>query len=156
MILIAAVAANRAIGRNNELLQRLPEDMKFFRSVTLNHTCVMGRKTYESIGRPLPHRQNIILTRQPHYTAEGCTVVRNIERVLELSPKVFIIGGEQIYRAFLPHADTLLLTHLDGSWEGDAFFPAWDEAQWKCISERRGTDCTFREYKRKMEFVYAR
>jgi dihydrofolate reductase len=131
--LIAAVAKNRVIGRDNKLPWRLPADLAFFKKTTMGHPVVMGRKTFESIGKPLPGRTNIVLTRQPDYEAAGCVVVRSIEEVLERfgDADLFVIGGREIYELFLPYAHRLLITMLDHEFEGDAFFPEIDPAVWK-------------------------
>jgi dihydrofolate reductase len=129
--LIAAVARNGAIGKNNELLTRISEDLKFFKRTTLGHPIVMGRKTWDSIGRPLPGRRNIVITRNPQWRAEGTERADSIEAALALvhdAAKVFVIGGAQIYAQALPLADELVLTEIDADLDGDVFFPSWDRA----------------------------
>jgi dihydrofolate reductase len=130
--LIAAVAQGGAIGRGNELLCRLPEDMAHFKALTLGHPVIMGRKTWDSIPakfRPLPGRRNIVLSRQPGLVLEGAELFASLEAALAAcasEAEVFVIGGAEIYALALPHADALELTEIDASFEGaDAFFPAW-------------------------------
>ena len=132
LVLIAAVARNRVIGRDNQLLWHLPEDMAHFRETTRGAPVIMGRKTWESLPprfRPLPGRRNIVLSRQAGYVAEGAEVVATLDEallLLQAAPQAFVIGGEQLYRLALPRADQLVLTELDRDYEGDALFPAWD------------------------------
>lgn len=136
LVLIAALASNRAIGRENRLLWRLPEDLKRFRALTSGHPVVMGRKTFESIGRPLPNRPNLVITRQPAWTAPGVQVFGSLEaaleaaRVLPGSEEVFVIGGGEVYAQALPLADRLELTWVNGEFEADAFFPGFDPVEW--------------------------
>src|SRR6188472_2703937 len=109
---IVAMAENRVIGKNNQLPWHLPADLKHFKTITTGHPILMGRKTHESIGKPLPNRQNIILTRDSNYVAAGCTVVTSVKAALQKaeSPEVFIIGGAEIYRQLLPQVQRLYLT----------------------------------------------
>ena len=126
IILIAAMAANRVIGNNNRIPWHLPEELKRFKTVTWGHPLLMGRKTHESIGRPLPGRRNIVVTRNRKYQAPGCEVVHSLEQAYARckdEAKVFNIGGEQLYRQGLDRADTLLLTVLQEPVAGDAYFP---------------------------------
>ena len=130
--LIAAVARNGAIGKNNALLVHLSEDLKRFKRVTLGHPIVMGRKTWDSIGRPLPGRRNIVVTRNPHWRAEGAEAAASLPQALAQArpaDKVFVIGGAELYAAAMPLADELVLTELDADFDGDAWFPAWDRSQ---------------------------
>lgn len=136
--LLAAAAANGVIGRDNAMPWHLPEDLAHFKRLTLGHPVIMGRRTYESIvaalGRPLPGRTNIVLTRQPGYAAPGCTVVGSLAAALEATREareVFVIGGAEIYRLALPRADRVYLTRIDAAFEGDAFFPPLDPADWR-------------------------
>ena len=136
--MIAAVAANRVIGKNNDLPWHLPDDMKYFMQTTSGHHCIMGRKNYDSIPdkfRPLPNRTNIVVTRQQNFTAPGCTVVNTLEQALEIAVKnkeieTFIIGGAEIYRLGLPFADRLYLTEIKASVSGDIFFPEFNKNEW--------------------------
>jgi dihydrofolate reductase len=146
LLLIAAVADGQVIGAGNRLLWRLPQDMAYFREQTLGHPVIMGRKTWESLPekfRPLPGRPNLVVSRQSRWHAEGATVCATPEaalaqaRQLPGAERVFVIGGEQIYRAFLPQADELLITHVEASYpQGDAFFPDWTQ-RFVLLSERR-------------------
>ncbi len=139
--LIAAMARNRVIGCKGRLPWSLPEDLRRFRELTWGHPVLMGRKTYESIGKPLPGRLNIILTRNPDYEAPGCTVVSDLNSAFEAAGQMpeplFVIGGEQIYRLCLPVADTLRLTLIPREVEGDAFFPEWPQGDFCEISRER-------------------
>ena len=135
MNLIAAVDNNWAIGKDNQLLFHIPEDMKFFKSKTSGHPVVMGRKTYESIGKPLPNRENIILTRNPDYHPDRCTTVNTIPQLIEhLSKKyaiqdIYIIGGEMIYQKLLPFCDTAYITKIYEKKDANKFFPNLDDMQ---------------------------
>lgn len=126
-IAIAAMSANRAIGKDGALPWRLPEDMKFFRKVTTGHPIVMGRKTWDSLGRPLPNRRNIVISRNLP-AAEGAEVVRGLEDLdaLGLTGDVFVIGGAEIYRLLMPRCAAVYLTVLEAEAEGDAFFPPFE------------------------------
>ena len=123
--LIAACSKNRAIGKDNKLLWHLPNDLKRFKRLTTDKTVVMGRKTFESIGKPLPNRKNIILTNNKDLIIEGCEVITSISE-LNLIEDIVIIGGEQIYKLFIDLADVIELTLIDKYFEGDAFFPEID------------------------------
>ncbi|MCB0034983.1 MAG: dihydrofolate reductase [Anaerolineales bacterium] len=137
--MVAAVSTNGVIGRDGDLPWRLPDDMKHFRQMTLHRPVIMGRKTYESIGRPLAQRFNIIITRREDYTADGCTIVHSPQAALDIaaeqSNKVAIIGGTSIYATYMPIATHLHITHVEAIVEGDAFFPEIDPAVW-CALER--------------------
>lgn len=115
----------------------LPEDLKRFRRLTIGKPVIMGRLTHESIGRPLPKRRNIVISRQPEYVAPGCDVVRSPAAALEVAsaaPEIMVIGGGYVYREFLPLADRIQLTRVHASPEGDAFFPSLDEDEWQTDS----------------------
>jgi dihydrofolate reductase len=130
--LIAAVASNGVIGGGNALLWRLPEDLKRFKQLTLGSPIIMGRKTFESIGRPLPGRRNIVVTRNAAWTADGVQACSSLDAALAAATgaeEVFVIGGAEIYALALPRADRLLLTELHQAFEGDAFFPPWPREQ---------------------------
>ncbi len=132
--LIVAVSTNNVIGTDGDLPWRLSDDLKRFKAVTMGKPIVMGRKTYESIGRPLPGRQNIVITRQDEFTADGCDVVQSTAEAVEVAggaDEVMVIGGSQIYVAFLPLADRIYLTRVHTEVEGDAFFPPLDETKWR-------------------------
>ncbi len=136
--IICAIAENRAIGSNNKLLWNIPEDMKFFRETTKGHTVIMGRKTFESIGKPLPKRINILVTRDSKYKAEGCVIASSVSDAIEFakeneSEEIFIIGGGQIYEQSMKYADKLYLTIVKGDFEADTFFP--DYSDWKVVKK---------------------
>ena len=134
--LIVAVAQNGVIGDRNALLWHISEDLKHFKALTSGHPVVMGRKTYESLGRPLPNRTNVVISRQ-ELEIPGCRVVHSLDEALALFPgdeEVFIIGGAQIYAEALPRADRFYLTRVFHDYEGDTRFPEWDEAQWRLVS----------------------
>lgn len=128
---IVAMTPSRVIGKDGTLPWHLPEDLAFFKRTTLDHPVVMGRKTYESIGRPLPRRRNIVLTRDPSWTAPGVEAIRCPEDLFSLSdlgPRVFVIGGSEVYAAFLPVLEELLISHLFEEHEGDTRFPEFEPA----------------------------
>jgi dihydrofolate reductase len=129
-VLIAAVARNGVIGRNNALPWRLKGDMRFFRETTTGHTVVMGRKTWDSLGRPLPNRRNVVVTRNPSFKAEGAAVVGSLEAAFATAADgpIFLIGGAELYHQALPYADRLLITEVDAEVEGDACFPDFDRS----------------------------
>src|SRR2546422_4007219 len=134
--LIAAVAKNGVIGAHNRLPWRLPDDMKRFRMLTMGHAVIMGRKTWHSIGKPLPGRQNIVLTRGTDLATADCTVAHTLEEAIaraSLPDPVFVIGGENVYRAALPFATHLYLTEIERDFAGDARFPTFDRRQWREI-----------------------
>lgn len=133
--IIAAVAENGVIGDRNALLWHISEDLRYFKSVTSGHPVVMGRKTWESLGRPLPNRTNVVVTRQV-LAFDGALTVHSLSEAAALFPdedEVFIIGGAQIYAEALPAADRLYLTRVGRTYEGDARFPEWDESAWRLI-----------------------
>ena len=123
--LIAACSKNRVIGKDNKLIWHLPEDLKRFKDLTLGNPIVMGRKTYESIGKSLPGRLNIILTKNRDFKADNCLIYNNIYDMLEIyqQSNLFVIGGGEIYNMFLPYAKKIELTLIEKSFDGDAFFP---------------------------------
>ncbi|HEV7913962.1 MAG TPA: dihydrofolate reductase [Albitalea sp.] len=129
--LIAAVARNGAIGKDNALLCHISDDLKFFKRTTLGSPVIMGRKTWDSIGRPLPGRRNIVVTRNPQWRADGAERAGSLDEALALAapqPKVFVIGGAELYAQALPLADELVLTEIDADLDGDVFFPRFDRA----------------------------
>lgn len=139
--LLVAMDNNRLIGKDNDLPWHLPADLAYFKRVTMGHSIVMGRKTFDSIGRPLPGRENIIITRNTEFKAEGCKVIHSIEEVLELNQKdkeLFIIGGAEIFKEVLPHADRLYITEIDDVFEGDTFFPAFHLNEWQKTTSEEG------------------
>lgn len=138
--LIAAIAKNNTIGNNNELLWKIPVDMKHFKETTSLHPVIMGKKTFESIGRLLPNRKNIIITRDPNYSFEGAVVYNSLDEALNLfkdsEEEAFVIGGGEIYRQSLPQASKLYITHVEKEFDGDTFFPEISKADWKEESVR--------------------
>lgn len=156
--IIAAVARNRTIGRDNQVPWRVPEDLKRFKRLTLGHAVIMGRKTYESIGTPLPGRDNIVITRSPDWVRPACRVARSFEAALALmqgSAEAFVIGGAEIYALALPRADRIYLTEIEREFDGDTFFPEFDRTRWREVSRERhasggpeGLAYAFVEYER--------
>lgn len=137
---IIAMSKNRVIGKDNQIPWHLSADLKYFKRTTLHHHIIMGRKTFLSIGNPLPKRTNIVLTRNPFFIASNVLVATSIEDGLQLArdngeEEAFIIGGGEIYRQSMPYLDKIYLTLIDVEVEGDVFFPELDETQWKLISE---------------------
>ena len=138
--IIAAMGRNRAIGYKNTLPWRLPTDLQRFKQLTLGHHIIMGRKTFESIGRPLPGRTSIIITRQPDFQAEGCLIAHSLDGAIALAKscgeqEVFIIGGAEIYAQALAKANQMYLTLVEAEPQADAFFPAFDENVWEKNAE---------------------
>lgn len=133
--LIAAVSANRVIGRDNQLPWRLPEDLRRFKRLTMGHTLVMGRKTFESIGRPLPGRSTVVITRQPDYAPPGVAVAHSVDEALARAQgeEVFVAGGEEIFRQTIGRADRLYLTWIHAEFPGDTRFPELDEREWRIV-----------------------
>lgn len=133
--IIVAVAANGIIGDRNSLLWHISEDLRRFKALTTGHPVVMGRKTYESLGRPLPGRTNVVISRRDLHI-EGCTVVHSLEQALARFPheeELFVIGGAQIYAEALPVADRFYLTRVEHAYSGDTRFPEWDESRWRLV-----------------------
>jgi len=145
--LIVAVARNGVIGVDGDLPWRLPEDLKHFKRTTIGHPIIMGRKTYESIGRPLPKRLNIVVTRQRDFSAPGCTVVHSFDAALEAGwaahEEPFVIGGAALYAAALPHVTRFVLTEVDQDVAGDTRFPHWDRTRFVETDRREGQGVTF-------------
>jgi len=149
--LVAAVAANGVIGRDGRLPWHLPEDLKHFKRLTLGHPVIMGRRTWESLGRPLPSRDNIVVTRQAGYDAPGAAVASSLEAALALcagESMVFVIGGQQLFAESLPIAAGLVLTEIDRDYEGDTWFPQYDRSRWRetqreCHAAADGTKFDF-------------
>lgn len=130
---VVAISENHVIGKNNKLLWYLPNDLKHFKDITSGHTVIMGRKTFDSVGKPLPRRRNIIITRQTIFI-EGCEVVNSVEEALALcagEQEVFIVGGAEIYRQSLPLTDRVYLTIVHKEFDGDSFYPELDKNEWK-------------------------
>ncbi len=136
--IIAAMSANRVIGSNNDLPWRLPADWKRFKSLTMGHHLIMGRKTFESIGQPLPGRTTVVSTHQTGFAPTGVLVAHSIDQALQMvvgDNEVFVAGGAQIYQQMLPRADRLYLTSIHEEFEGDTDFPEFEESDWQLISE---------------------
>lgn len=132
---------NRVIGKDNDLPWRIPRELQYVKKITMGSPIVMGRKNYASIGRPLPGRRNIVLTRNKEFIAEGCEIAHSVEEVLNLcndEKEVFIFGGEEIYKLFLPLVDKLYLTKINYAFEGDTYFPEVDLNLWNEVSKEKG------------------
>jgi dihydrofolate reductase len=138
------------IGLNNQLPWRLPEDLKYFKNTTMGHAVVMGRKTFESVGRPLPGRKNIILTRDSDFHAEGCLVLHTKNDLLawaeETGQEIFITGGAEIFGLFICEADRLYVTRIEENFEGDTYFPILDWTEWTLVSNEKGIRNTENPY----------
>jgi dihydrofolate reductase len=142
--IISAIGKNNELGLNNQLLWDLPRDMQHFRTTTSGHPVIMGRKTFESIGHPLPNRRNVVITRDVSYVKEGVEVVHSLPEAIDLfkydvnplpnGEEVFVIGGAEIYKQAMDHADRLYITHVDSGYEADAFFPTISPNFWNEIS----------------------
>lgn len=140
--IITAMAANRVIGVKNRLPWHLPEDLRHFKALTMGHHIVMGRKTYDSIGKPLPGRTTIIVTRNMDYAVPGCLAVNSIEAALTVchgDSEIFFVGGAEIYSQVLPIADRIYLTEIKRDFPGDAHFPEFDLSQWSEASREKHT-----------------
>lgn len=156
--IIVAAAENGAIGKDNKLLWHLPNDLRFFKQTTTGHSIIMGRKTYESVGKPLPNRRNIIVTRQSDYAVDNAEVVHALDEALGLcvgEPEVFVVGGAEIYKQALPVVGRIYLTRVHATPEGDAYFPELNENEWVLTSaayrepdERHAYGYTFMVYER--------
>lgn len=140
--IVVAMDKNRVIGKNNQLPWHLPADLAFFKKVTMGKAIVMGRKTHESIGRPLPGRENIILTKNKDYQAEGCTIIHSIDDVFDLEKtengEVCVIGGAEIFKEVLNCSDRLYITEIDHEFEGNTFFPPLKDSDWMLVSKEKG------------------
>lgn len=142
--LIVAAAENNAIGKNNTMLWHLPDDFKYFKNKTIEHSVIMGRKTFDSLDKALPDRRNIVLTRDENWSAEEVDVANSMNEVLTYcrdEREIFVIGGGDIYKQALPLAQTILLTRVHANFEADAYFPTFSDAEWTLTSsERHETD----------------
>ncbi len=160
--IIAAVGENHVIGARGKIPWHLPADFKRFKELTMGHPIIMGNKTFESIGKPLPGRTNIVLAQDPNYAADGCLVAHALDEALALAKnaeggdEVFVCGGGQVYALTLPLANILYLTKVHGAFEGDTFFPKFNEGDWMLTSseehkkdEKNPFDFTFLTYQRK-------
>ena len=135
--IVVAMDSNRLIGKDNGLPWHLPADLAFFKKLTTGNTILMGRKTFDSIGRPLPNRRNIVITRNADIEITDCEVVNSIEKALSLvqsETEVMVIGGAKLYQQILPIADRLYITQVEGEFDGDTYFPSYNEAEWSQIS----------------------
>ncbi|WP_163537612.1 dihydrofolate reductase [Gracilibacillus sp. YIM 98692] len=153
--LLFAMGKNRVIGKNNTLPWYLPDDLKFFKQLTTSKTIVMGRKTFDSMNGPLPNRKNVVLTKNKSFTADGCTVIDEIEDIKQLEKEsseeeIFVIGGEEIFKQTLHIADRIYMTYIDESFDGDTFFPNFDEAQWQISKKTKGP----KDEKNKYDYYY--
>lgn len=159
IVMIAAVAENNALGKNNELVWHLPNDFKRFKTLTSGHYIIMGRKTFESFPKPLPNRTHVVITRQEDYKPEGCIVVNSLQNAIEVCPEnetIYIIGGGEIYNLGLPFADKIEITRVHDNFEADAFFPEINPLEWEIIEsdfnlkdEKHLFDYTYQTYIRK-------
>ena len=139
IIFVWAEDEKGAIGKDGGLPWKLPNDMKFFKETTTGHTVLMGRKTFESMGnRPLPNRQNLIMTRQLDYQADGVTVVHHLDDVVGNSEDIYVIGGSEIYKQFMPVVDVLWQTKIAGDFDGDTFFPQVNWEDWQLVEKIPG------------------
>ena len=140
--LIAAVAKNGVIGANGKLPWHLPEDLRHFKKLTLGHPVIMGRRTWESLGKPLPGRENIVVSRKSGFAAPGASVAASLEAAVALctgEAVAFVIGGAEIYAAALPLADGLVLTEIQQDYDGDTRFPAWNRDAWRATQKETHT-----------------
>ncbi len=147
--LIAAIADNGVIGLKGKLPWKLPSDLQHFKKITMACPIIMGRKTYESIGRPLPGRRNIVLSRIKHFAVPGCEVFSTLEAALEKlkdAKEIFVIGGESVYKEALPYAQTLYITQVHAQVQGDTFFPTWEKSKWTEVSRENHNADTENEY----------
>ncbi|MEP6803353.1 MAG: dihydrofolate reductase [Flavobacterium sp.] len=153
IIMIAAVAENNALGKNNELVWHLPNDFKRFKSLTTNHHIIMGRKTFESFPKPLPNRVHVVITRQKDYNPEGCIVVDSIEKAIAVCPQnedSYIIGGGEIYNLALPYTDIIEITKVHHTFEADAFFPEINNDEWQLVESEEN----FKDEKHLYDYTY--
>ncbi|NOU66664.1 dihydrofolate reductase [Paenibacillus sp. LMG 31461] len=137
---IFAMDRNRAIGVNNKLPWHLPGDLKFFKNVTMGHPILMGRKTYESIGKPLPGRRNVILTQNTAYQAEGCEVIHSVDEAIDAfrDQELFVIGGAEIFKLFASHVNRMYITYIEDEFEADTFMSDLDLSNWTLVSSEQG------------------
>nr|MBC7611987.1 dihydrofolate reductase [Pseudopedobacter sp.] len=136
--IIVATDEENGIGKENQLMWHLPKDLKFFKTTTSGHPIIMGRKTYDSVGRPLPNRRNIIITRQKDLKIDGVEIFNDLENAVKACSnehEVFIVGGGEIYRQALPFTDKIYLTKVHHTFDADAFFPEFNHSEWELISK---------------------
>lgn len=161
IVLMAAIGRNRELGLGNKLPWHLPDDLKRFKEITRGHAVIMGRKTFESIGKALPERKNIVVTRNADYKAPGATVAGSIKEAFKEAgasggEDVFVMGGGEIYKLALPYADKMYLTHVDAEIPADTYFPEFSEGEWRVIDavpheadEKHAHRFVFKTYERK-------
>jgi len=161
--IIAAMDKNQLIGNQGDMPWRLPADLQHFKKITMGSPIIMGRKTFESLARPLPGRTNVILTKNRNYSAEGCLIVHSeaeiLKKFLNKEKEAFIIGGAEIYHLFLPYSNMLYLTMIDHEFSGDTYFPDINWENWLKLSEEKGTtdsnnpySYSYHVYQRKQNF----
>jgi len=152
--IIAAIGNKNALGKDNQLLWKLPKDLKHFKTLTENHPVVMGRKTYESIGKPLPNRTNIVVSRKENWFQEGILIVSTLKEALKFAKKInedfFVIGGGEIYKQTMDVADRLEITQVNGDFEADTFFPKIDPKIWQKTDE----ECHSKDDKNDYDFCF--
>lgn len=150
--LIVAISKNNVIGLNNKLPWHYSEDLKYFKDTTMNKTVLMGKSTFISIGKPLPKRHNIVVTRDPEFTHPGVEVINDLNAFINAKhdEEVFIIGGKQIYQQTLPFADKLYITYINREYQGDVFFPEVDYSLFEKISQRDSDELSFCVFQRKV------
>ena len=168
LALIAAMTRDRVIGRQNSLPWRLPADMRRFRELTTGHPVLMGRKTFESLGRPLPNRTNIVLTSDRSYAGPGCVAAHSLDQAIAIAtkhltqdrPEIFVIGGENLYRQTLVRANRLYLTQIEATIDGDAWFPEFAQEAWEVLAretrladEKNAYDCVFLTLERRADHL---
>lgn len=147
--LIAALGNNRVIGKDNAMPWHLPADLKYFKRITLGKPIIMGRKTFDSIGRPLPGRTSIIVTRDPDYQADGCVTVNSVDAALQAAKgaeEVMVIGGAELFKQILGRANRLYLTEIHADFAGDVYFPALDKAEWQEVERQDHPADTYNPY----------
>ena len=147
--IIVAIARGGVIGRDGKMPWHIPEDLQYFKRTTTGHAIVMGRKTFESLGRPLPNRTNVVVTRQKDYRPEGVEVVHSLEEAVRKYPDAFVIGGAEIYRQALPLADKLYITKIHATYKGDTYFPKTDLRRWRRICSEDHGHFEFAVYSRR-------
>ncbi|WP_079709651.1 dihydrofolate reductase [Paraliobacillus ryukyuensis] len=160
---VFAMDKQQVIGLNQWMPWDLPRDLQFFKEKTLHHTVIMGRKTFESFQKPLPKRENVVLTRDTAYAKEGCHVIHSVDTVLQWNKEnpekeYFVIGGGEIFKLFFPYVDRMYMTWINDQFEGDTYFPAYDESEWKLTNKEQGVqdennphEYYFLQYDRKKE-----
>jgi dihydrofolate reductase len=151
--IIVAIGNNYVIGKDGWMPWSIPEDLRHFKEKTLNHSVVMGRKTFDAIGRPLPRRKNFVVTRDPRWYFEGVEVIDDFELFLQRNQKsedeIFIAGGAQIYKTALPYAEKMIISHIDTEIDGDTFFPKWDRTKFDLVDTVEYTGFSVKTYLKK-------